>query len=146
MAKIIYSKRDAMYRRRPDKIMTDDDRGISFEPVKPHPAGFQQREWMVIQVSMFDLNCAEPWRHKQALTLRQLSGRCRHEASFGAQRSVANDPKENSRAFAPSIALTEMNAAVWGIAASECRAAWTQCPRGSRLCPLPFSFAHSPKT
>jgi hypothetical protein len=33
-----------------------------------------------------------------------------------------------------------------GIAASESRAAWTQCPRGNRLCPLPFSFAHSPKT
>jgi hypothetical protein len=28
----------------------------------------------------------------KALTLRQLSRRCRHEAIFGAKRSVANDP------------------------------------------------------
>ena len=61
--------------------------------------------------------------------------------------TAARDPKENSRAFTPSIALTEMNAAAWGIAASECRAPWAQMPaRRPIVPPLPFSFAHSPKT
>src|SRR5215470_19317818 len=32
-------------------------------------------------------------RDHSALTLRQLSRRCRHEAIFGAQRAVANDPQ-----------------------------------------------------
>src|SRR5258706_14576330 len=60
-------------------------------------------------------------------------------------RCNANIPKENSRAFTPSIALTEMNAAVWGIAASECRAAWAQCPRGSRLCPPAVQLRSQPE-
>src|SRR5262249_33302114 len=78
---------------------------------------------------------------------RSIAGvRRGHEPILIVQRSLVNDPKENSRAFPPSVAVTEMNAAAWGIAASECRAAWAQCQRGSRLCPLPFSFAHSPKT
>src|SRR5258708_18511770 len=60
-------------------------------------------------------------------------------------RCNANIPKENSRAFTPSIALTEMNAAVWGIAASECRAAWAQCARGSRLCPPAVQLPSQPE-
>jgi hypothetical protein len=71
MAKIIYPKGTPCMELSPEKIMTDDDRGISFEPSKPDPDGFQQLERMVIHVTMFDFNCGDPWRIEQNITIVQ---------------------------------------------------------------------------
>jgi hypothetical protein len=48
--------------------------------------------------------------------------------------------------FTQSIALTEMIAAVWGIAAPNAEPRGRNARAAADCAPLPFSFAHSPKT
>ncbi len=57
------------------------------------------------------------------------------------------DPKENLRAFTPSIALTEMNTARYAALPHPNAEPRGRNARAAADCaPLPFSFAHSPKT
>src|SRR5258708_18417399 len=60
---------------------------------------------------------------------------------------AASDPKENLRAFTPSIALTEMNTARYAALPHPNAEPRGRNARAAADCaPLPFSFAHSPKT
>jgi len=66
---------------------------------------------------------------------------------FAAARKSAIGPKENLRAFTPSIALTEMNTARYAALPHPNAEPRGRNARAAADCaPLPFSFAHSPKT
>src|SRR4051812_38245591 len=71
MAEIIYPKGIPCMVVEPDKIMTDEERGITFEPVKLDPDSIEQLERIVIRVTMFDYNCPDIWRKQQDITTIQ---------------------------------------------------------------------------
>jgi hypothetical protein len=71
MAEIIYPVGTACQINQPNHIETDEDVGISFKPKSPSPDSLQQRESMVIEVEMFNLDGPDVYRKTLSITMVQ---------------------------------------------------------------------------
>jgi hypothetical protein len=71
MAEIIYPIGTPCQINQPDHIETDEDVGISFRPKRPSPESLHQRESMVIEVEMFNLDGPDVYRNTLSITMEQ---------------------------------------------------------------------------